>query len=151
MNNEELNQRLANFETVEPSGPVSEDLIATAEQQLGIQFPPQYRAFMSVFGCGGVDSEDFIGLGGPAHLDIAKLALRLRERNNPLPARLLPLRADGFGNYDCLDTNQPTADGEYAIVQWNHEAGEEDQECELLADSFDGWFESILVMIEQNA
>lgn len=150
MNNEELNQRLANFETVEPSGPVSEEVIAAAEQQLGIQFPPQYRAFLSAFGSGGVDSEDFIGLGGSAHLDIVKLALRLRDKNNPLPARLLPLRSDGFGNYDCFDTNQPTSDGEYAIVQWNHEAGE-DQECELLADSFDGWFESILVMIEQGA
>jgi antitoxin YobK len=149
MNNEELNQRLAHFETVEPSGPVSESLIAAAEQQLGVQFPPQYRAFLSVFGSGGVDSEDFIGLGGPEHLDIAKLVLRLRDRNNPLPARLLPIRGDGFGNYDCFDTDQPTSQGEYAIVQWNHEAGAV-QECERLYDSFDDWFESVLVMIKEN-
>jgi hypothetical protein len=149
MNNKELNQRLANFEIVQPSGPVSEAAMSAAEQQLGIQFPPQYRAFLSAFGCGGVDSEDFIGLGGPEHLDIVKLALRLRKRTNPLPARLVPLRSDGFGNYDCLDTDQPTSKGEYAIVQWNHEAGE-NQECERLAESFDDWFESVLMIIEEN-
>ncbi len=124
-------------------------MIAAAEQQLGIHFPPQYRAFLSAFGSGGVDSEDFIGLGGAEHLDVAKLALKLRNRNNSLPTRLIPLRSDGFGNYDCLDTDQQTSQGEYAIVQWNHEAGA-DQECELLADSFDAWFESVLVLIEQN-
>lgn len=150
MNNEQLNQRLANFEIVEPSGSVSEAAIVAAEQELGIQFPPQYRAFLSAFGSGGVDSEDFIGLGGPEHLDIVKLVVRLRNRNNPLPERLLPLRSDGFGNYDCLDINRPTEQGEFSIVQWNHEAGE-DQECEMLADSFDDWFESVLAVIEQNA
>ena len=149
MNKEELNQRLINFETVEPSGPVSEEAITSAERQLGIQFPPQYREFLSAFGSGGVDSEDFIGLGGAEHLDIVKLALRLRSRINPLPSRLLPLRGDGFGNYDCFDINQPTSGGEFAIVQWNHEAGDE-QEYKPLAESFDDWFESILVMIEEN-
>ena len=149
MNSEELNQRLAKFEIVEPIGPASEEMIAAAEHHLGIQFSPQYRSFLSNFGSGGVDSEDFIGLGGPEHLDIVKLAFRLRNRNNPLPAHLLPLRGDGLGNYDCFDMSQPTSHGEYPIVQWNHEAGEV-QECELLAGSFDDWFESILVMMEQN-
>ncbi len=150
MNSEELNNRLINFESVDPGGPVSEPTIADAEQQLGIRFPPQYRSFISTFGCGGVDSEEFIGLGGPDYLHIVKLTLRLRDRMNSLPVSLLPVRGDGFGNYDCLDTSQPTSEGEYAIVQWNHEAGKS-QELVRLADSFDQWFESILIMIEQNA
>ena len=149
MNSEELVRRLANFESVEPSGPASEALIATAEQQLGIQFPTQYRSFLATFGCGGVDSEEFIGLGGPDHLNIAKLASRLRDRTNPLPENLLPLRGDGFGNYDCININQSTNCGEYAIVQWNHEEGEP-QKLKVIAISFDQWFESVLVMLEQN-
>ncbi len=149
MNNEELKQRLASLEVVEPHGPASADMIKAAEKQLGTQFSPQYCAFLSTFGGGAIGSEDFIGLGGPPHLDIRRITLRLRQKNSPLPTRLLPLRGDGFGNYDCLDTKQPTFDGEYAVVQWNHEAGA-DQTCELLAESFDGWFESILVMIEET-
>lgn len=120
MSNEELNRRLSMFDAVEPSGPASEAQIAAAEDQLGIRFPPQYREFLSNFGSGGVDSEDFIGLNRPEHLNIVKLTSRLRARNNPLPARLLPLRGDGFGNYDCL-VQRPTTHGEFAIVQWNHE------------------------------
>ncbi len=150
MNNNELNQRLATFDVVELNGPVSEAQIATAEEQLGMGFPPQYREFLSNFGSGGVDSEDFIGLNGPDYLDIVKLTSRLRARNNPLPLWLLPLRSDGFGNYDCLDLQQPTTYGEFSVVQWNHEAGE-NQQCEVLAQSFDTWFESVLRMIEENA
>ena len=149
MSTKELNHRLANFETIDSSGPVPEATIVAAEQQLGIQFPPQYRSFLSLFGCGGIDSEEFIGLGGPDHLNIVKLTLRLRAKINSLPIYLLPLRNDGFGNYDCFDTRGLTERGEFMIVQWNHEGGE-DQYLEVLSDSFDQWFESLLVMIEQT-
>jgi hypothetical protein len=54
MNSEELNNRLSNFKEIGPCGPISESAIAAAEQQLGFHFSPQYRSFLSAFGCGGI-------------------------------------------------------------------------------------------------
>ncbi|SKB09576.1 SMI1-KNR4 cell-wall [Prosthecobacter debontii] len=149
MNIENIKTRLGEFGEVEFSGSVSEQVITDAENEFGFTFPPEYREFLAQFGSGGVDSEEFIGLGGPDHLDIVKLTKRLRERSNSLPTHLLPLRGDGFGNYDCLDLNKPTTNGEFAIVIWNHEAGK-NQSYEILAKSFGVWFESILNLIEKQ-
>ena len=102
-----------------------------------------------MLGCGGVDTEDFIGLGGPDYLNIVKLMPKLQDRNNKFPNNLLPLRGDGFGNYDCLAFDVPTQNSEVAIVQWNHE-GSSAQVMEVLANDFEQWFESILLMIEED-
>ena len=149
LNQEYLGTRLRNFDAVEFCGPVSETTIAAAERAIGVCFPRQYRTFLTLCGCGGIGSEDFIGLGGAEHLNIAKLAVRLRSRHNSLPGHLLPIRGDGFGNYDCLDTRLVGNDGECAVVQWNHEGGA-DQHCKHLADCYDSWFESMLIMMEER-
>lgn len=150
MKSNELMERVAGFEFVDFVGPASSEVIEAASNQLGVLFPPQYYEFLSSFGCGGVDSEEFVGLGGPEHLDIVKLTARLRSRHNPLPSNLLPLRGDGYGNYDCLDLNQVMPTGELAIVQWLHDGGK-NQHLVVLADSFDHWFETILEMMEANS
>lgn len=149
MNIEVVAKRISRLESVDLVGKVPDALIARAEEILGVRFPPQYRDFLSAFGCGGVDSEQFIGLGGDDYLDIVKLSRRLREGPNPLPSRLLPLRADGFGNYECFDTSRPTEAGEFAIVEWNHEGGP-DHDCRVLAESYGEWFDSVLTMIEND-
>ena len=146
MKREEVVRRIARFDAVDFSGPVTEEAIDRASAQLDAVFPPQYREFLSSFGCGGVDSEEFVGLGGPEHLDIVTLTARLRDRQRPLPQHLLPLHGDGYGNYDCLDLLQPSAAGEYVIVHWLHDGGE-NQSPAVLADSFDEWFDSILLLI----
>ena len=66
------------------------------------------------FGAGYVTSEELIELGGAKHLDVAWLARDLRSRKaataKALPAMLIPVRADGFGNYDCIDTLEANCD-----------------------------------------
>ncbi|MFC5457725.1 SMI1/KNR4 family protein [Prosthecobacter fluviatilis] len=146
---DELKKRIANFENVDLIGTVSDDLIRQAEAELGFKLPSQYRAFISNFGCGGIESEEFIGLGGPEHLNVSKMVVRLKGKNRALPHHLLPLRADGFGNYDCVDLQQPRDGAEFAIVRWVHDATVEDQH-EVVADSYWQWFESILTMIESS-
>jgi len=145
MNAEEFRTKLATYEDVDLRGGVDEAQVDEAEEALGCQLPPQYRSFLLICGCGGIGPEDFVGLGGPDHLNVVNLTSMLRKRQNALPENLLPLRGDGFGNYDCIDLLESTNNGECAIVQWNHEGGVPD----VLAGSFDEWFESILNLINE--
>ena len=147
MNIEKIKERISAFEEVDFVGPVPNELIDQAETELESKFPPQYRAFISNFGCGGIGSEEFIGLGGAEYLNVSKMAARLRNKNRALPKRFLPLWADGFGNYDCIDVRQPTDGGEYAVVRWIHDAPV-NEPLEVVANSYWEWFESILSMIE---
>lgn len=149
MDTKAIKTRLLDFDVVDFVGPQAEETVKDAEVNLRVTFPPGYRAFLKEFGAGGVESEEIVGLGGPDHLDITKLAKRLRERTNHLPDYLLPLRNDGFGNYDCINLDLQGADKECAIVQWNHEGGAE-QDCDVISPSFSSWFEALLVMIEEE-
>lgn len=145
MNADEYRSRLASYDDVDLQGPIDAAQVEEAEESLKCQLPPEYRSFLLACGCGGIGPEDFIGLGGPDHLNVVKLTSTLRNRQNALPKNLLPLRGDGFGNYDCIDLSKPTNNGECYIVQWNHEGGVP----EVLASSFDEWFESMLVLINE--
>lgn len=149
MDIEAIKTRLLDFEFVDFVGPQTEEIIRDAEVTLGVTFPPSYRSFLKEFGAGGVDSEEVVGLGGPEHLDIVKLTRRFRERAHHLPNNLLPLRNDGFGNYDCIHLDLKGDDEECAIVQWSHE-GDSEQDCDVISPSFYSWFDSLLVMIEEE-
>jgi antitoxin YobK len=90
-------------EATDVSGGVSETEIGSAERAIGVRFPPKFREFLQELGCGEAGSEEFIGLGGPLHLDLVRATLALRQRPSGFPPTLMPVRHDGFGNYDCLD------------------------------------------------
>src|SRR5581483_11906810 len=49
---------------LECSGPATEDEIAAAEKELGVQFPRSYRAFLRQFGAGYLNAYDIFGLPG---------------------------------------------------------------------------------------
>src|SRR5690349_4317451 len=102
------------FEGWESYGPVPTAAIDAASQKIGLPFPPEYRAFLSTVGSGRVGTESFIGLGGPQDLNVARVyeALRGKGRRKQFPSFLIPVRSDGYGNYDAIDTQQPTRDGE---------------------------------------
>jgi hypothetical protein len=133
-------------------GPVSDGQILAASRSIGLPFPEQYREFLSRLGCGSVGSESFIGLGGPQDLDVTWVceALRANSRQKPLPPSLIPLRADGFGNYDAIDTAQRTAEDEFRIVEWRHE-GIGSQGSRVLAESYNQWLGSMLDLIREAA
>lgn len=145
---EDINERLKRFEEVHFYGPVQPEMIEEAERILALRFPPEYRQFLEKFGCGRIESEEIIGLGGPHHLDVVKLRSILSNRRNSLPANLLPLRADGGGNYDCLDARSRASNGEFRIVEWRHDAAA-GANPDVVSTSFLAWFESILKMVEE--
>lgn len=149
MNIEDLKQRIGTFEFTDFSGPVGSDIIEDAEQSIGLPFGREYRHFLEHLGSGGVESEEFIGLGGQPHLNVVQMREDLLHKTHPLPKHLIPLRGDGFGNYDCSDTSSPTENGEFAVVQWLHDGGS-NQVHARLASSYFEWFSSILDMIQEQ-
>jgi hypothetical protein len=125
-------------------GGVPETEIDAAEQTLGIRFPSTFRAFLKELGCGGISSEEFIGLGGPPHLNVVESTHLLRGRPFGFPMNLIPLRGDGFANFDCLELDCWTGD-ECPVVEWVHDAP--NMERRLLAPNYERWFASILQLI----
>ena len=147
MNIQVVADEIQGFDEHQFVGPIQERLVAQAEKELEVTFPPEYRQFLLTLGSGSVSSESFIGMGGAKHLDIVWMtrALRQKKTERPFPTDLLPVRTDGFGNYDCVDMSHPTASGEYAIVEWLHDAG--GQKGKVLAMGYFEWFLAILQMI----
>ncbi|MDX2006955.1 MAG: SMI1/KNR4 family protein [Meiothermus sp.] len=137
----EVKKAISGHENVEFSGKVAPEQISLAQERLGVRFPPQYTEFLSEFGCGGVGSEKFFGLGSPKHLDVVETTLWLRNRfaYTAFSGALIPIRADGFG--DCIDTDRPTANGEYMISFWSHESR---AFVEDLAPSYFEWMMGVL-------
>ena len=87
--------------------------------------------------------------GGEPHLDVVKLIGHLARPStlSTFPAHFVPIRADGFGNYDCIDLGRSTDSVRSTVVLWQHDAGN-DQICSVLAQDFWQWFDGILTMIE---
>lgn len=124
-------------------GGVTKEAITDAEARLGVAFPPSYANFLRRFGSGYVSYQELIGLGGPSHLDVVELTAHLRERAgiSVFPRHLIPVLADGFGNYDALDTSQSGL--EVPVVQWLHDGGD-DQLPVVLASSYAEWLQRLV-------
>ncbi len=126
MNLEDFESELRNVEFVDLIGPVDQDSIAKATQNLGVTLPTQYRAFIERFGGGGVGSETIIGFGGSDHLNFEFMTKLLRSRHpKTFPVMFIPIRNDGYGNYDCIDLEAVNEVGENPIVEWVHDCDHE--------------------------
>jgi hypothetical protein len=121
-------------------GPKPASLVAKAEAELGLVFPPSYRLFLRELGCGsirgfetyGVVDEDFARSSLP---DAIWLTLEAR-RNGGLHRRYVIVGALGDGSFDCLDTAHLDASGEAPVVQLSAEF----EDPVKLADSFGDYF-----------
>lgn len=122
------------------SGGVELDAVATLQENVGRDLPADYVEYLTKLGCGFASSEDFLGLGGAPHLDVVRVHERLREpsKHSRLPVHFVPLKPDGYGNYDCIDLDRSSKE-KSTIVQWLHDGGD-DQEGEVLATEFWDWF-----------
>jgi cell wall assembly regulator SMI1 len=151
MNLKEWLRETEKFEQREFFEPADTAAIENASREIGLPFPPQYREFLTRVGCASVGSESFIGLGGPQYLDVVWVTTTLRNKRSTknFPKFLIPLRADGYGNYDAIDTSHPTDDGEFAIVEWRHEGTDADR-SEVLTSGFFEWLESMLTLIRES-
>lgn len=114
--------------------------IKQLEEILKNNLPKDYMEYIFNLGCGYVASEDFLGLGGDPYLNVVRTYNFLREssKQRQLPAQLVPLRSDGYGNYDCIDLVQSSED-ESAIVFWLHD-GKDPQNFEMHVKGFWNWF-----------
>lgn len=126
-------------------GGVGDDSIRRASELIGFTFPPSYYEFLRRFGSGYISCQELIGLGGPPHLDVVKQTLLLREnsRTSRFQRQLVPILADGFGNYECLDLSSGYPSRERPVVQWLHDGGDE-QLLNRLAPSYAQWLRALV-------
>ena len=131
---------LASIHEKELSEGVSREVVEEAEREFGVEFPADYVQYLTRLGCGFVSSEDFLGLGGEAHLDMVGVYKRLRKpsKHSRLPVAFVPLKPDGYGNYECIDIRR-SSESRSAVVFWRHDGGDE-QVCEVISDGFWEWF-----------
>lgn len=128
---------------VDLAGGAAEDRIAAAESRIG-RFPPGYRRFLAEAGALRLNGYELAGLadGSSGHEDVVRETLQERELDySPLPADLIVVLNDGFGNVYCVRTPTEGAVDEPVYVLW-HEAGE-DRRPELVADSFEEWLRAL--------
>lgn len=131
---------LASIHEKEFAEGVSPDVVNLVEKELGFNFPIDYVEYLTKLGCGFASSEDFIGLGGEPYLDMMRSYNRLREpsKHTQLPVDFVPLKSDGYGNYECIDIGNSSED-KSLIVLWLHDGGDE-QNCEVISNGLWEWF-----------
>ena len=139
----ELIRRLRSFRQAEFGWGAKPQQIELAEQQLGVEFPPSYKAFLEQFGWASLEGLELYGLGEEvsAYLDLVKVTLSERTEMRPrLPSRLLALMNDGAANHYGLDVGLHEQ-GEYPVVFWvfwDHNLGES-QDPVYVAPNLEGW------------
>lgn len=129
-------------------GGANEEAIRAASNSINLPFPPGYVEFLRRYGSGFISYQELIGLGGPAHLDVAQQTAHLRthSRVSPFPLQLIPLLADGYGNYECLDASSKDSAAEFPVVQWLHDGGDQ-QALTTLALSYEDWLRDLVRQI----
>ncbi len=102
-------------------GTLPEDMVETAERELGVVFPPSYRRFLSRYGYMGFGSEEFKGLSPTGVRGTATDVVwsTLQRRRYGLPSDLVEVLDPGIGDWIyCLDTSSTDTDGECPVVKW---------------------------------
>ena len=100
-------------------GPKSDELICKAEAALGLKFPPSYRRFLEVLGCGDVAGMEFYGLINDEFVNSSvpnAIWLTLSERELGLPRELILVYGAGNGDFYAIDTSSVDEYGENPIV-----------------------------------
>jgi hypothetical protein len=95
------------------SGPVPHEQVARAEEQLGVSFPPSYRAFLRHFGTGRVHHYRLLGVGGEG-LWGDVVAVNHLALPRP-PAHLVRIAETPTEHTFYLDTSERDADGECPV------------------------------------
>jgi cell wall assembly regulator SMI1 len=144
----ELIRRLHSFRQVEFGRGATPQEIVLAEQQLEVEFPRSYMAFLEQFGWASLEGLELYGLGEdvPAYLDLVKVTVSERTEMRPrLPNHLVPLMNDGAGNHYCLEF-ESREQGECPVVFWDHNLGES-QDPEFVAPNLEAWLSEELDML----
>ncbi|WP_328501960.1 SMI1/KNR4 family protein [Streptomyces sp. NBC_00457] len=117
----------------------SPDMIARAEREMGLTFPPSYRLLIEEFGTWDVPPTEFLGVyeterAGDVLLGSVAETLDTRATVG-MPPELMVVLLDDVWLFAVLDTSQPDDDGEYPVFTWNPGALDGGL-MEKIADSF---------------
>jgi antitoxin YobK len=125
-------------------GPRDEQLVALAEEALGLRFPPSYRTFLLRLGAGNVGAEEIYGLIDENFVDSTVpngIWATLRARREwALPNQMVRVYSDGMGGDFVLDTSQMGRDGECPVVAWYPGRSEAGDDLEVIAEDFGAFF-----------
>ena len=117
-----------------------EELVARAEEALGVRFSPTYRSFATELGAGDIAGEEFYGVIDDDFESSAVpngIWLTLRERTDSgLPPELVVVYTDFDGTYYALDTSRQDGSGEHPVVLWDPGVSEPGDELEAVAGDF---------------
>jgi hypothetical protein len=97
----ELIRRLCSFREAEFGRGATPQEIELAEEQLGVEFPASYKAFLEQFGWASINGLELYGLGEdvPAHQELVKVTLSERTEMRPrLPSHHRPRAGEAGGS-----------------------------------------------------
>ncbi|WP_344462358.1 SMI1/KNR4 family protein [Kitasatospora kazusensis] len=98
-------------------------MIAAAEHDLGVTFPPSYRRVIEEFGTWDIAGEEFLGVYQTPAMG-QKLLGSVAETLDAcsqygMPSDLIVVMFDGMGGLIVLDSSQVDSEGEYPVLVWN--------------------------------
>jgi hypothetical protein len=136
------------------AGPVSEEAVTAAEEQLGCAFPPSYRTFLRRFGAISLPADmavvhDFVGLDPRAEDGKGVVERTLAARvENRLGAGLVVV---GLGaqarEWFCLDCTRGSSSGELPVVLFDARDNQLDQ---VFYEDFDCMVREVLEFVEDT-
>ncbi|WP_405055940.1 SMI1/KNR4 family protein [Kribbella sp. NBC_01505] len=98
-------------------------MIAAAEQDMGVGFPPSYRRLIEEFGTWDIAGQEFLGVYQTAAMGsslLGSVAETLDARGQyGLPSELIVVMFDGMGGLIVLDSAESDGDGEYPVLVWD--------------------------------
>jgi hypothetical protein len=99
------------------------EMLAAAERELGVAFPPSYRRVIEEFGTWDIAGEEFLGVYqtsamGQNLLGSVTETLDARDQYG-MPSGLVGVMFDGMGGLIVLDSSQVDSEGDYPVLVWN--------------------------------
>jgi cell wall assembly regulator SMI1 len=129
----------------------TEEAVARAEAELRRAFPPSFRAWLRKNnGLYGVEDVKIFPVFDDRDARKTSDSIVVEYNRNWKPwlenfeaddfSHLLPFGEDGTGDYFCFDEQARAPNGEYPVVRWDHETGEE----ECCAANFSEFVERVI-------
>jgi hypothetical protein len=138
------------------AGPQSEAMIAAAEEQLGVSFPPSYREFLREFGTLALPStlgivQEFVGLDDKAPASgargVVERTLHGRAENRLRENLLVVGIGADVAEWYVIDVDRVSGEGEAPVLLFDARSSEVDQQ---FYDSFDQMVSEVLSFVEEN-
>jgi hypothetical protein len=116
----------------------SEEMLDSAEDCLGLRFPPSYRRLVAEFGTCDIAGEEFLGVYQTSAMGDELLGsvreTRKARKSYGLPPSMIVVTFDGMGGLIVLDTAKQDSYAESPVLAWVPGAGASGQTQGLSTD-----------------